>query len=99
MKFFLKILALIVLHIFFGQCFLSVSRTSWSLSSLPHKNGILLYGLGHTVILKLRIMTMGLSAPLGRIAHILKLMNKFKIAYSLKLMCSFKVLVYRSNEA
>jgi hypothetical protein len=37
--------------------------TSWLLSSLPQNNGKLLLSLDYALILKMRVMTMGSSAP------------------------------------
>ena len=62
---------------------------------LSLKSGILLFGLDHALILKVRIMTMGSFGPLDslyRVVYMLKLLYKFKQVYS------FKV-AYRSDEA
>ncbi len=52
---------------FFGPCFLSMSETSWLLSSIPQKSSTLLFGLDHALILKVRVMIMESSAPLDSV--------------------------------
>ena len=51
----------------------------------------MLFGLDHALILKVRIMTMGSSAPLDSVYRIV---YRFKLVYRFELLYSFKV-VYR----
>jgi hypothetical protein len=62
-----------------------MAGTSRSMSNLPRNCGILLFSLGHDLIIKVRIMTMGSYVHLDimyRIVLMLKLVYTFKVVNS-----------------